>query len=72
MMLGGIFSWLIFGLVIYLLFFRRGGMMGCCGSHNHNAPDQTCHTGHDNRYWGSSEEEIIDLKEEDKHVKTKA
>ena len=69
MMLGGVFSWLIIGLVIYLMFSRRGGMKGCCGAHNHNSPE---HTNHDIRYWTESQEDIIDLKKEDYHVRTKA
>lgn len=72
MMLGGIFSWLIIGLVIYLLFSRRGGMMGCCGSHNHNSPGHTNPPGQDNGHWNKSEEDIIDLKEDDYSVRTKA
>ena len=65
MMLGGIFSWLIIGLVIYLIFSRRGGMMGCCGGHNHRSPEHsdrsTPHSGHSQE----SHDEIIDLKKED-------
>ena len=71
MMLGGIFSWLIIGLVIYLLFSRRGGMMGCCGGHNHNSRAHYNHTGQDHKHWMGSQEDIIDLKEEDYHVRTK-
>lgn len=72
MMLGGIFSWLIIGAVIYLIFFRRGGMMGCCGGHNHNTPHHTNHPNHDHGPSKESQEEIIDLKKEDYHVKSEA
>lgn len=72
MMLGGIFSWLIIGLVIYLLFSRRGGMMGCCGGHNHNSQEHNDHAGQDRKHWAESQEGIIDLKAEDYHVRTKA
>ncbi len=65
MMLGGIFSWLIIGLVIYLLFSRRGGLMGCCGGHNHNSPEHTNHAEHGSKHWTQSHEDIIDLKKED-------
>lgn len=71
-MLGGIFTWLFIGLVIYLMFSRKGGMMGCCGGHNHNSAEHNNHTGHDNRHWTESQEDIIDLKKEDYRVRTKA
>jgi hypothetical protein len=72
MMSGGIFSWLIIGLVIYFIFSRRGGMMGCCGGHNHNSPEHGNHAGHQNGHWKKSQEDIIDLKKEDYRVSNKA
>ena len=72
MMLGGIFSWLIIGLVIYFIFFRRGGMMGCCGGHNHNPSGYNHHADHHSQHSPESREEIIDLNKEDYHVSTKA
>lgn len=72
MMSGGIFSWLIIGLVIYFMFSRRGGMMGCCGGHHHNSPKHANRANHGDRPWTDSDEDIIDLKKEDYHVSNKA
>lgn len=70
MMLGGIFSWLIIGLVIYLMFSRKGGMMGCCGGHNHNSSEHTNRAGHSDTHSPETHEDIIDLKKEDDRVRT--
>lgn len=71
MMLGGIFSWLIIGLVIYFMFFRKGGMMGCCCGHDHNSSEHNNPTDHHSKYSPESHEDIIDLNKEDYHVRTK-
>ena len=67
-MMGGIFSWLIIGVLLYFMFSKRGGMMGCCGGHDHHSqqhPDHSkTHTGRSPQ----SREEIIDLKKEDYSV----
>lgn len=69
--MNGLFTLLIFGIVIYMLFPRKGGM-GCCGGH------------HDSHSDGSSKRDpeppvnpvdgwknnIIDLKKEDYQVIT--
>jgi hypothetical protein len=70
-MMGGIVAWLIIGVVLYLLFSKRGGMMGCCGGHNHHSTEHFNRRGPD--MGGSTEfhEEIIDLKKEDYSVRTK-
>ena len=72
MMIGGIFTWLIIGLVIYFLFSRKGGMMGCCGGHDHNSPGHDNHVDHRNPHSPESREDIIDLNKEDYQVRTKA
>ena len=72
MMIGGIFSWLIIGLVIYFIFSRRGGMMGCCNGHNHNPSGYFNRADHHSKHSPESHEDIIDLNKEDYHVSTKA
>lgn len=67
-MFSGIFSWLIIGFVIYLMFSRRGGMMGCCGGHDHHSPQDARHAKRDNRPSTESPNDIIDLKEGDYRV----
>lgn len=70
-MMGGILTWLIIGLVLYLLLSKRGGMMGCCGGHNHHSQQ---HPGQSYSRFGPSREfqgEIIDLKKEDYSVQNK-
>lgn len=68
-MMGGIFFWLIIGMVLYLALSKRGGTMGCCGHHNHNHPKQTDRSIHDSDD-SSNSGEIITLKKEDYHVHT--
>jgi hypothetical protein len=72
MMFGGIFSWLIIGLVIYLMFSRKGGMMGCCGGHHHDSSRHADHPKDDSGHSMESQGEIIDLKKEDYRVKNEA
>ncbi len=72
MMFGGIFSWLIIGLVICFLFSRKGGMMGCCGGHNHDSSEHANHATHYDNHSPGPHEDIIDLKKEDYRVTTKA
>jgi len=72
MMIGGIFSWLIIGLVIYYLFSRKGGMMGCCGGRNHNPSGHNDHANHFSKQSPEPHEDTIDLNEEDYQVRTKA
>ena len=69
--MGGIFSWLIIGVILYLMLTKRGVMMGCCGGHNHNLSGHPNHSGPHGRHLQKSHEDIIDLKKEDYHVKTK-
>lgn len=70
-MMGGLFIWLILGVVLYLMLSRRGGMMGCCGGHNHHPQERTQdRRPHEDRSAGS-QENIIDLKKEDYHVTTR-
>ncbi len=71
MMFGGIFSWLIIGLLIYFMFSRKGGMMGCCGGHNHHSSEHTNRAGDQDKHSAGPHEDIIDLKKEDYHVRTK-
>ncbi len=61
MMGGGLLIWLVIGVVLYMLFSKRGGTMGCCGGHgNHDhGPDRT----------HRSDDDIIDLKKEDYRVR---
>lgn len=53
-MMFGSFIWLILGVLVLLLIFRRGGMggMGCCGGHHGhqaNGPShQHSNEGHSN------------------------
>ena len=78
-MMGGLFTWLIVGVVIYLLLSRRGGMMGCCGGHDHHPQDHSrdprpgdhhpAGSSQEDR-WAGGREDIIDLKKEDYHVST--
>ena len=71
MMLGGIFTWLIIGLVIYFIFSRKGGMLGCCGGHDHNSSGHDNHADHRSHHSPESHEDIIDLNKEDYQVRTK-
>ena len=71
MMLGGIFSWLIIGLIIYFMFSRKGGMMGCCGGHDHNSSGHKNHADHNSQYSQDLYEDTIDLSKEDYHISTK-
>ena len=71
-MSGGIFSWLLIGLVIYLMFSRKGGMMGCCGGHSHNSPQHSDHPNPDSEHSKGSQKEIIELKKEDYRVGNEA
>ena len=64
--MNGVFTWLIIGVVVYLLFFRRGGMGmgGCCGGHDTHGHDHN----HDSQDKPVSAEphtdEIIDLRKD--------
>lgn len=69
-MMGSIFIWLIIGVALYSMLFKRGGTMGCCGGHNHNAAGHPQDPGPHNDHSQESHEDIIDLKKEDYHVKT--
>lgn len=69
-MMGGLFLWLIFGLVVYLLFFRRNGVAGCCGGHvdhSHRYPgrDTDASPGASR---GHNDDDIIDLTKDDYRV----
>ena len=70
-MMGGIFTWLLIGAVIYLLLSKKGGLMGCCGGHDHHSPQS--HNRSMSRNGSSAEprEEIIDVKKEDYSVHTR-
>lgn len=78
-----IFPLILAVLIVYLLFFRKGGM-GCCGSHGSHEghsghgvePDKNRHS---NELFEYRNEDVIDLREdqytvltveEDKHPKT--
>jgi len=68
MMGGGLLVWLVIGVVLYMLFSRRGGMMGCCGGHGNHSSDGGGHQGHGQTRPHQSRDDIIDLKEDDYHV----
>jgi hypothetical protein len=68
-MMGGIFSWLIIGVVLYFMFSKRGGMVGCCGGHNHHAPEHSDRSRPRSGRSPVSHDEIIDLKKEDYSVR---
>lgn len=71
-MLGGIFTWLLIGMVLYLLFSDRGGMMGCYGGHDHHSPQNPDRSSqHRSGFSTESDEDIIDLKKEDYTVISK-
>jgi len=72
MMFGGIFTWLIIGFVIYLLISRRGGMMGCCGGHNHNSSRHAHYPNGGNGHSMGPQGDIIDLTKEDYRDKNDA
>lgn len=71
---------LIFGaLIVYLLFFRKGGMgMGCCGGHSsHDSRDRHSGHGHEpdkyrhfNELSEDRKEDVIDLQEDQYTVLT--
>ena len=71
-MVGGIFTWLVIGIVIYLMVSRRGGRMGCCGGHCHHSSRHANHPNGGNGHSKGFEGEIIDLKKEDYRVKNEA
>jgi hypothetical protein len=53
------------------MFSRRGGMMGCCGGHNHNSSGHNSHADHNSEQSQDLYEDTIDLSKEDYHVSTK-
>lgn len=73
-MMGGLFTWLIIGVVLYLLLSRRGGMggmMGCCGGHDHHPHEHSHNPQPHEAHSEASREDIVDLKKEDYHVVTR-
>ncbi len=60
------------GSLIYLMFSRKGGMMGCGGGHNHNSSQYASHPNGDSGHSMESQGENIYLKKEDYHVKNEA
>jgi hypothetical protein len=69
-MLGGIFTWLIIGLIIYFMVSGRGGMMGCCGGHHHDRSGHNDPANPHGKHSPESDEDTIDLNKEDYHVRT--
>ena len=67
-MMGGLFTWLIIGVVLYLLFSKRGGMMGCCGGHDHHSRRHPTPPAPRGGRSPESHEEIIDLNKDDYSV----
>jgi len=73
-MMGGIFTWLLIGAVIYLLISKKGGMVGCCGGHgghDRHSPQNPGHSAPRSGFSLDPREEIIDLKEKDYSVHTR-
>lgn len=69
MMGGGILIWLILGIALYWLLFKKGGgAMGCCGGHSNHPPDSPGRSNHSSSGSERADGEIIDLKKEDYHV----
>jgi hypothetical protein len=68
-MVSGILAWLIIGAVFYLLATRGGGMMGCCGGHNHDSHDHSDRSGPHAQSSEQPHGQIIDLKKEDYHIR---
>lgn len=68
----GLFVWVILGIVVYMLFSRRGGMggMGCCGGHHdHQANGPThLHSEGDDHASPDQEGKVIELGKEDYKV----
>jgi hypothetical protein len=58
-----VISLIFVGLVVYLMFSRKGGM-GCCGSHGDRQSDQNQKEKMDIPSHGDTEE-VIDLKEDE-------
>jgi hypothetical protein len=71
MMTGGIFPWLLVGLLLYFMLSRKGGMMGCCNGHDHNSSGHNNHTDHNSNHSSESHEDIIDLSKDDYRVRTR-
>ncbi|MBW1999653.1 MAG: hypothetical protein JRJ29_17035 [Deltaproteobacteria bacterium] len=57
----------IFGLLMYLLFFRRGSMggMGCCGGHGGHERDHDLPRRPGMRPFDNTEDNVIDLSEDE-------
>lgn len=68
MMGGGLLVWLIIGVVIYMLFSRRGGMMGCCGGHGDHSSHGDNHYNNGQSRPQQPKDDIVDVKKEDYHV----
>ena len=69
--MNGFFILLIVGVVVYMLFSRKGGTgMGCCGGHHDHHPIDADHEDPEDHPSSSSKPEgnIIDLKKEDYSV----
>ncbi len=69
--MSGLLIWILLGVVVYMLFSRKGGMgMGCCGGHHDHEstgpPDAD--TSSHKRQSSELEDNIIDLKKEDYKV----
>jgi hypothetical protein len=56
--MNGLFTWLLIGLAVYFLFFRRGGM-GCCGGHENHDHGSGNHSNPEVRR--QNPDQIIDL-----------
>ncbi|MBI5552487.1 MAG: hypothetical protein HY911_13350 [Desulfobacterales bacterium] len=67
--MNGLLIWIVLGVVMYMLFWRKGGM-GCCGGHHDHIPGGPTHDDATTRNNPSvqPEDNIIDLKKEDYKV----
>jgi len=61
--MGNLLPLIIVGFLVYLVFFRKGGM-GCCGGHRDHDPWHVRHSDSDRRPYPSQEGEVIDLRED--------
>ena len=64
--MGGIFTWLLIGVVLYLLLSKKGGMMGCCGGNDHHGPQNPNQSTPPSGISSEPHEKIIDLKKQEK------
>ena len=67
--MSGLFTILIIGMIVYMLFSKNAGM-GCCGGHRNHGPVNHPREDSASRVYPSpdKDDDIIDLGKEDYHV----